>query len=540
MKFRLSTYLLLAIIVFLSFFLRVYKITSIPPSLSWDEVSIGYNAYSILKTGKDEHGKFLPLDTFAAYGDYKPPVAIYVTVPFVALLGLNELSVRLPSTLFGSATVFLVYFLVLELFAKDKNRKNIALLSSLLLGISPWHLNISRAGFEANIALFFVVLGIYLFLRALKNSKLWLVTFLPFVVAIYTFNSSRYFVPFIGLFLFLTHWKSVRKSVKTIAIGCIIAAFFMVPITPHLLSKEARLRFEEVNIFSDPGPVLLSNQRIAVAGNTWWAKIINNRRVYYFQSFAKHYLDHFDPQYLFIKGDGNPKFSIQDVGQFYLIEAPFLFAGMIALLYIYPSVGIFLFAWLLLSIVPAATARETPHALRTLNSLPTWQIFIAFGTIFISTHLKGFMRNAFVIVCIVLWSLNFVYYLHTYYVHYPFEYSREWEYGYKDSFAVAEKLKGQYEHIVVSESIGRPYAYALFYGKYDPTFFWNTKKDYFDAAGFYHVDQFGKYQFVSRGPETFDSKSLYILPPEQKPASATEVTTITLLNGEAVYSIFHL
>src|SRR5260221_9154250 len=95
----------LLLIVGLAFTLRFYNVSDNPPALSWDEVSIGYNAYSILKTGKDEHGRFLPLDTFIAYGDYKPPLAIYLTVPFVAVFGLNELSVRLPSVLFGTMTV---------------------------------------------------------------------------------------------------------------------------------------------------------------------------------------------------------------------------------------------------------------------------------------------------------------------------------------------------------------------------------------------------------------------------------------------------
>ena len=111
---------ILACIVGLALFLRIYKVTQIPPSLSWDEVSIGYNAYSILKTGRDEHGKFFPVDAFVAYGDYKPVLPVYLTVPFVALFGLNELAVRLPSVIAGTLTVFLTYFLVLGLFGKLK------------------------------------------------------------------------------------------------------------------------------------------------------------------------------------------------------------------------------------------------------------------------------------------------------------------------------------------------------------------------------------------------------------------------------------
>ena len=78
------------IIAVLAFVLRFYKLGYVPLSLSWDEVSLGYNAYSILTTGRDEHGKWYPLVAFEAYGDYKPPLYIYATVPFVALFGLND------------------------------------------------------------------------------------------------------------------------------------------------------------------------------------------------------------------------------------------------------------------------------------------------------------------------------------------------------------------------------------------------------------------------------------------------------------------
>ncbi|PIV02180.1 glycosyl transferase, partial [Candidatus Shapirobacteria bacterium CG03_land_8_20_14_0_80_40_19] len=59
----------LILIILLSLFLRIYCLQEVPPSLNWDEISHGYNAYSILKTGKDEWGKTFPL-IFQAYGDF--------------------------------------------------------------------------------------------------------------------------------------------------------------------------------------------------------------------------------------------------------------------------------------------------------------------------------------------------------------------------------------------------------------------------------------------------------------------------------------
>src|SRR3989344_3561506 len=151
----------LGLIFILAFALRFFQLGTNPPGLYWDEVSLGYNAYSILQTGKDEHNRFLPLDTFKAFGDYKPPGYIYAAVPTIALFGLSEFATRLPSALFGSLTVLLTYFLAKRIFEDEA----IALLSAFFLAISPWHLQFSRGAFEANLGLFFSTLGIYLFLK---------------------------------------------------------------------------------------------------------------------------------------------------------------------------------------------------------------------------------------------------------------------------------------------------------------------------------------------------------------------------------------
>ena len=238
---NLNKYALLVIIL-IAAFLRLYRLESVPPSLYWDEVSLGYNAYSILRTGHDEYGRFLPLTNFAAFGDYKPPGYIYATVPSIAIFGLNEFAIRFPSAFFGILTVLLTYLLTKKLFEKsnvsghpfDKLRMTlspskgqlsvvkgeaIALLSAFFLAISPWHLQFSRGAFEANLGLFFSTLGIYLFLRFAKDNTLWIFfSVLSFLAAMYTFTGQRLFVPFILLVLAIQFRKQIlanidRKSV---------------------------------------------------------------------------------------------------------------------------------------------------------------------------------------------------------------------------------------------------------------------------------------------------------------------------------------
>ena len=143
--------LLIAFVILLAFVLRFYHLNLTPSSLYWDEVSLGYNAYSILKTGRDEHGKFLPFTNFTAFGDYKPPGYIYAAVPAIAVLGFNEFSVRFPSAFFGVLTVAITYLLTKRIFRREK----IALFAGFFLAISPWHIQFSRGAFEANVGLFF-------------------------------------------------------------------------------------------------------------------------------------------------------------------------------------------------------------------------------------------------------------------------------------------------------------------------------------------------------------------------------------------------
>lgn len=541
MTVRNSKVWILAAIVFVALFLRVYRIADNPPALSWDEVSIGYNAYSIFKTGKDEHGVLFPLDTFVAYGDYKPPLSIYLTVPAVAIFGLNEFAVRVPSAVAGTLTVVFTYLIAGELLVSHKRRYAIAMVSAALLAVSPWHINLSRAGFEGNIAVLLIVAGAWLLLRARDNPRLQLVAWIPFVLSIYTFNSARYFAPFLSVTILYLGRKSYLRQRRWVIYGWIIAAILTIPILPHLLSPEARLRFAEVNIFTDVSIVETANERIAASGNAWWAKIIHNRRVGFFKSFMTHYLDHFQPWFLFIRGDGNPKFSIQDTGQLYIFEGIFLVVGIIALIHGLPAVGWFLLAWLLLSIIPAATARETPHALRIENSLPTWQIFIAFGAVHIMDKIKQLkIKRIMIGFVLLLYAGSIAYYLHNYYNHYPRMYSGEWQYGYKQAIAYAQSVSDEYETIVISDAIGRPYMYTLFYTLYDPEAFRRTKDSTFDAAGFYHVNGFDAYRFVRNGPEEYDSHTLYILTPQFVPGGANVREEIKLLNGEIALTAFDM
>jgi len=158
----------LLLILGLALVVRLYKIDVIPPHLTSDEAALGYNAYSVLKTGRDEYGSLFPI-IFKSFGDYKPGLYVYFTVPTVGIFGLNEFSVRLVSVLAGVLAVFVLY----EIVKRLTQNSNLALIASFVLSLNPWHIFFSRGAWEVNLSLTLTLLGILFFLFSLKKEK-WL------------------------------------------------------------------------------------------------------------------------------------------------------------------------------------------------------------------------------------------------------------------------------------------------------------------------------------------------------------------------------
>lgn len=527
---------ILFFILSIAFIFRFYQLGINPPSLNWDETSIGYNAYSISQTLRDEHGRFLPIDYFAAFGDYKPPAYIYLTVPFVKFLGLNALSVRLPSAILGFLTVILTYFLAKNLFKNEI----MALSAAFVLALSPWHVLVSRAAFEANVATFFIILGVFLFWCGINKKPVFLIfASLSLTISLYTFNSTRLFLPFFLLALGIIFRNELFKIKKWVVAAGAIGLILLLPLIPHLFSKEGQLRFKEVNIFTDPQPVITANQRSEVDKNVWWVKIIHNRRLGFALSFAKHYFDHFSADYLFISGDINPKFSSRDTGQLYLIELPFLLAGIYLLLKRKDKVAALILSWLLLGFVPSATARETPHALRSLVCLPTWQILVGLG---LSSVLMSLQKKRSKAICYLLlatgYFLSVFYFLHNYYIHYPKEFSGDWQYGYQKVVNFTKSVEANYDEIWVTNQYGRPYIFFLFYGKYEPQFFWQQGKVWVDEFGFYHVDALGKYKFGKFNLAKIDNKKVLLIGgPREIPKEFNRLKIINFLDSKTAFEI---
>jgi len=239
------TYIILTLIVLLGGFLRIYNLSGSPPSLNWDEAALGYNAYSILKTGKDEYGKVLPVFT-RSFDEYKSTLPLYLMIPSIKIFGLNEFGVRFPSALMGTLAIVLIFLLAREIFKDER----IALISSFVFAIEPWAVHLSRVYQEANTANFFLLLGLLLFLYSQKRHKLLPFSILSFMLSMYTYNANKLLIPLFLIVLVVLNAGNLRQySKKVLKVSLSILVLFLFAFVVLAFTGQALARAGSTNIF---------------------------------------------------------------------------------------------------------------------------------------------------------------------------------------------------------------------------------------------------------------------------------------------------
>ena len=500
---RLELLILILILIF-AFTLRIYKITSNPPGLYWDEAALGYDAYSILKTAKDHHGQFLPL-FFESFGDWKLPVYFYLLVPLVAILGLSEFAVRLPSVIFATLTILVFFMFIKEL---TKNR-TLALLGALFLSVSPWHIQFTRAAFEASVGLFFLLLGIYLGARALNNlkSQNFFVPFVFLALSMYTYHAYRIFTPLLIVSVVIVYSDQIRNSVKKLVYPAILFLILITPLIIFSFSPHGRERAAATSAFSEKEfrqEELDYNQK-SLKPLRFLSGYLYQPPIYYLYLASTNYLDHFSPIFLFFNGDSQGRHSQIDMGQIYGIDAVFLAASLFAVKKLKKSTLKLIVFWLLIAVIPTVFVVPVPHALRTLQIAIPLTFFLTLGFYQIFTNKKLFSVQ---IILAVVFLYSFASYLHLLFIHYPKKFALDWQDGYRVMVEEVKKYQDNFDKIYITNVNSVPYIYLLFYLQYDPTKFIAEKGN---------QESFDKYIFVSRDANIYnEGKILYVAPTWEK------------------------
>jgi 4-amino-4-deoxy-L-arabinose transferase-like glycosyltransferase len=529
---------------FLAFLLRVWQIDKNPPSLNWDEVSHGYNAYSILKTSRDEWGISFPT-IFRAFGDYKLPVYVYLVALSEKIFGLNALGVRFPSILAGTLSVLFTFLLARRLFKKD----SIAVLAAFLMAIEPWSLFLSRVAVEANLASFFIIAGAYFFLVGLERREFQSVSLLFFGLSLFTYNSARVFVPLLVLGLFWIYrgeWQKVERRYRLMA--GLIFLVFLGGMVISVLSPSGQARYKWVTLIDEGAIQAINQARGDSALPGFLSELIFNKGTYSAVNFAKNYLSYFSPQFLFFKGGSQYQFNIPRYGLICPVQIPFILLGI---WYLFKkrkeNPARLIFAWLLLAPIAGSLTRDAPHTLRVIVVLPIWQIISAVGLVGGIGETRGITRIKTIVV--IGYSLLIIgclaNYWRLYFESYRVNYSWAWQYGYKEAVQFIKDNYDKYDKIIVTKKYGEPHEFILFYWPWDPKKLRDDKNliRYFQT-NWYWVDSFDKFEFVNDWEiiekskiKNQKSKILLITSPGNYPAEWRRVETINFLDGKPAFEI---
>jgi len=542
-----KVFVTLILILALSFFIRISGLARNPPSLNWDEISHGYNAYSIWKTGQDEWGIRLPL-IFRAYGDYKLPLYIYLTAPLVGLAGMNSISVRFISVLSGVGLVAISFFITKKLTNNEKT----SLLAAFLTAVSPWSLFLSRVAVEANLGALLFALGMYFFIGWVKESrrKEIILGFIFWGLSLYSYNSARILVPlFFLLSLFLV---CQRKIFKQLFFLVILMVIFLIPLVGQFTNASGRARFDLVSLI-DQGTV---NKIIEKRANSKIPEVIRsfvfNRPTFFLYYASQNYLKNLSLKYLFFRGGSHYQFSLPDHELLYLVTAPFLLIGLLKLLRSKDSGEKILALWFFLAFIPSAITRDAPHVLRSILILPLPMILSAWGLSLVTqmiqnrSSFKGYLLTGVLVIAV---GVSFYRWWNDYQNIYPKAYSWSWQYGYKEAVNFVKRNYDKYNQIFFTKRYGEPHEFVAFFWPWDPFAYLKQKKwDY--HANWYWVNSLDKFIFVndwemkdikcqstSPVPERYEASCLMITSPGNYPEGWEKIEAVNFLDGKPGFEI---
>lgn len=476
--------ILLILVSLISLFINIYKQNL--NCLTTDEAAFGYNAYSILKTGKDEYGSLLPL-RFKSFGDYKMPLYSYLSVPFIALGGLNETTTRSLNTVVAILFPFIMYLLSYQLF---KN-KHISLLASFLLALSPGLQTIGRQAHESYVTTFFLATTILLFLKFIEK------------------NSVKFFSGFtLSLFIFSFGYQFSRLWIVFFAVGCVFFAvkkviskkfilplitIFVILFVPDIIVRPARVG--NLLFFKNIGLGLQTAELRSEGGG----RIIYNKATVGIKNLIFNHVSYLSPQFLVIRGDENYRFGYEGISPITLIEYLFIFVGLFYLFKEKQKFRYVLLIFLLFAPLAGSLAWAGFSISRTLPLIVISSIISTYGFFGLFKEIKNSKFFLFILLsCLFGYGILTFYSWDFYFNHYPKRALtiRAFQCGNKEMAVYVKENYSSTDKFYITQKNGQPYIFLLFYLNYPPEKYQQIAKlSAPDRFGFGQVESFDKFIF---------------------------------------------
>ncbi len=462
---------ILLILIF-SLILRTISLDRVPPELFGDELDVGYHAYSLLKTGRDYYGQFLPT-YIHSFSEWRAPFLMYATVPFIAIFGLNEWGVRLPSAIFGTLSVLLMFLIVkflLNRFEKSDYNHLISLSAAFFLAISPWHLHYSRASFEVSLLLTLILGGFLFFLKSFQRNEFLILSSVFFALTFYTYSTANLFTPLFLILIILTFKNEIKKKGKKLII--LSASIFLLLTLPNIYNiffGHASDRFRQFSVFDSKEITQEIISKRYLTGNTLIEKIAHNKIFVFNKRIISNYLSSFSPQFLFTNGDPVFRHSLH-MGEFYLIFLPLLIIGFYSLFKLNFKLKMFLLGLIFISPIPSSlTIDGAFHATRLFLMIPGLVFLFSLGIKkLLETNWNLKTKGVVFLSFYIILSIEFGFYLHEYFVHYPLESWRWWQIGYKKALTFMKSKEKDYDILIFNNTYEPAFIRFLFWWQYPP------------------------------------------------------------------------
>jgi len=461
---RIKKILFLFIVIF-ALFIRVYRIDTLPPSLHYDEIDAGYQAMIFNQNHTDYYGNKFPTH-FRSFGDYRTSLHIYTIALFQQLSISPDLSVRLPSAIFGTLSV-IVLFLVTK-----------SVIPSFLLAVSPWAIHYSRIGFEVSGMIFVILLGIYFWKKFLETNKLIFIFLAAFFFCLspYFYSTAKVFLPFSAILIFIIWQKEIiRVGVKNLITFIVFCLLILSPLIIDTLSGHSGYRFSYISIFTQPHREqvvdslryqdILQNHQDQIGVKTpLFSYFFHNKYQLSAKRLIDNYVSSFSTDFLITKGDNNTRHGFGGHGLIYLIDYFLVSIGIFSIFI--PKnknkLSILFLGLLLISPIPYALTRDSdsPHATRLILMLPSIIYFSFLGI----KYVQSLGKHIFYVSLLILYFLSFIGFGHYYYYHYPQDNALYWNTGMKE--AVVASNSYPQKPLVFSDSHESFVSFFLFYKPY--------------------------------------------------------------------------
>lgn len=532
--------LLITTVFLIGFLVRTINIHIFPDGFRGDEAGFGYNAYAILKEGTDEYGKKFPL-YFESIGDYKYPVYVYLLVPFIAVFGLNEFSTRLFSAVTGSLSVIILFLAVNKLTGK----RLLATVVAGSLAFSPWHIIFSRSAMEVVVGLFFVLLTIYFYIsylndKTIKNTAIIIISFL---LAVFSYSAYRLFLPLYLLFItpiinYPCSKISIKRSVLLIPLFLLVG---LVSLSPESRARAGNLFGQGVEVLNVGQAELILEDGVAHPGSTFWTRMYHNKFLTAAINYLSHYLNHFNPEYLFINGDKTRQmYNIPNTGLLYLFEIPLILIGFIFLYTNHKKFFLITLGWIIIGVIPSSLVNEPPGSFRLLVASPAFMVLTGSGLyalarfIYNTRNRGAAILGGGMIVSVIFFNVGYVY--HQYVIH-SVRY-RPWDrdVGMKEVVEEVNKIQSGYKYVAIPDD---QYIYFLFYDKILPSEFIESAKMSEGGAGRWNrVSSFGKINFKMeyQCPKRGRVDTLYICKGPNVPQNSRILHVIRFKDNSPAYT----